>query len=429
MVRHWPHDLSGLQDIAHEEIMPKWRRSRDDPTRQRPTHEWLNNNGYSNLRWILEEKCDTNVPTFFSMFLGIEEEENRWATEDPKTIKFAEEYLNREARFRDWKSSTKSSKRCQLNRVFREYITYSDDSTGEFVALANDVTRRTDVYDRFVEVIYKIKQEAKSDESAYQSLRAVQRFYESLDRRSLIEYNPTDGIADEFRWELSSDGSTPLTDEQIALLWEAADTLEDYLLIIGYVIWGVRRKELPSIHRSQFDLDADPTTIEFAEGDRKNGSGSVDILFGEKYIHEQFRRLESHSQWQGHLLPKSDNKSQPMRSRTAADQFRKLCSSADVLIDDEPATPNNGRAVWHNINAEAEAFLQELEYLDMQDLEDNLASRRYHDPSTKEETRQMLYLKRFKSILPDEARSDDFVFLRDAKQQYDLDLNLTESDD
>lgn len=429
MVRNWPHDLSGLQDIAQEEIIPEWRQTRDDPTRQRPTHEWLNDHGYSNLRWILEEKCDMNVPTFFSMFLGIEKRKNRWATDDPETIKLAEEYLDREARFRDWKSSTKSSKRCQLNRVFRGYVTYSDDSTGEFVALANDVTRRTEVYDRFVEVIYKIKQEAKSDESAYQSLRAVQRFYESLDRRGLIEYNPTDKIQEEFRWDLSSDGSTPLTDDQIASLWETADTLEDYLLIIGYVIWGVRRQELPSIHRSQFDFDGESTTITFEDDDRKNGSGTVDILFGEQYIHEQLDRLESHSQWQGHLLPKSDDKSQPMRSRSAADQFKQLCASAGVIVDGDPATPNNGRAVWHNINAEAEAFLQELEYLDMQDLEDNLASRRYHDPSTKEETRQMLYLERFKSILPAEAYNTEFVFLRDAKEQYNLNLEFPGSDE
>jgi hypothetical protein len=190
--------------------------------------------------------------------------------------------------------------------------------------------------------------------------------------------------------------------------------------------------------RSKIDLSSDPAEVEFSESDRKNGAGTVEILIGEQYIREQINRLEKASDWNGHLLVDSDDRSQPMNPRDAAEIFVNLCERADVTIDDEPASPNNGRAVWHDYNAKAEAILREMKYTEDQDLEDDESPRRYHSQQTEEQVRQQVYLERLKKILPDEAFSEDTVFLRDLESQYQLeggewqtdqDANETGNDD
>lgn len=424
MTRDWPHDLSKLQEIALEEIMPQWEQEWTDPTRQWPTHEWLVDNGFSNLRWILEEKHDLTVPVFFSMIVGVKDEETRWKIKDPSTINRAEEFLDRCARYRGWRAGTKKTNFYLLNRVFDECTDQFNNDRISLIELAQDQENKTEIFDQFVEVIYQIKQEAATDDSAYKYLRAIQRFYESLQRRSIIEDNPIRGIEEEFQWEFERNGATPLNGRQIQALWEAAEELVDYLLIIGYIIWGVRRKELPSIRRSQFNLSADPIEIEFAEEDRKNGAGVVEVLFGEQYIIEQFERVESQSATDAYFLLDEDDKSKPMKPKKAADRFGALCEKAGVSIDGETPTPSNGRAVWHDFNARAEALLKEMtEYKQDQDLVDAEAARRYHDEDTKEKMRQMLYLKRFKQLLPETAYSEDFVFLRDVEEQYGLEIS------
>lgn len=361
------------------------------------------------------------VKTFFTTVVGVTDEGGSdWKIDSPKTVKRAIEYLNWGSKYRDWRPNTRDQNYYLLNRVFKEFTKISDQT--ELIALANDKSQATKIYDWFVEVIHRIKQQSDSDDSAYQYLRGIQRYFEWLKRRHLIEFNPVAGIEKEFNWDRNSDGSEPLTPAQVGKLWNAASDLVDYLIIIGYVIWGVRRKELPSIHKSQFSFE-DGLYIEFEEQDRKTGAATVQALFGEQYIEEQLERLETKSNWNGHYLPDPDDSSKPMEPRKAAKRFKTLCQSEDVLIDDDPATPNNGRATWHDFHAQAHVFLKEAaeEYSEEQGYEDTEAPLRYQGKQTKEQVRQMLFLDKFKRVLPENAYKEDLDFLRDLREIYGLD--------
>lgn len=424
MTRKWPHDLKGLREIARNEILPEWEADDEaDPTRNWPKDEWLVDNGFSSIKWILREKHDLTPQNFFIMIVGVEDADPKWDIGDPETVKRANEFLDKSVKYRDWADSTERTTCDLLNRVFREIVSHFEDDEVALIEMLGSEQNKTETYDNIVEIMYRIKKDAKSDDSAYQYVRTFQRFVEFLERRCIISYNLLSDIDEEFRWDRNQDGSSALTAEQIRALWDTAESLEEYLVIIGYIIWGVRRKELPSISQSQIDLSADPIQIEFAESDRKNGSGTVDILFGGRYIKEQIDRLNTFSNWEGDLLVDKDDKSQPMDPADAADIFQDLCERADIRIDGELPTPNNGRAVWHDYNAKAEALLHEMNYTDDQDLVDDDSPRRYHSPETKEKVRQMLYLERFKKILPETAYSEESVFLRDVQNQYELDEN------
>jgi hypothetical protein len=416
--RDWPHDLKSLRTIAIEELLPEW--NKEYRARSWPTHEWLNENGYSNLRWILENKHDgMNIKAFFTMIVTVDSDSSKWDTDDPETIKRAEEFIDRYTRFRNWRPGTQETIYYFLNRVFREHDCRYDDQ--RIIAKAKSTDKKKELFEELAEVVYQIKQDAASDDSAYQYLRAIQRFFESLDRRHILDDNPIEGLEKEFFWDFNSDGSEPLTPAQLGQLWEVADTLEEYLIIIGYCIWGLRRQELPTIDTSRLSTEDGDLYIEFREKDRKTGAATIEVIFGASYVEEQIDRQNSKSGWNGHLLP-GDDPSEPMKPWQAADIFKDLCQRADVLVDGEPATPNNGRATWHDMHARAGAVLREIaEDYGSEQYDDSEAANRYQGVDTKEEMRQMLYLEKLKSVLPSEAYSEEFVFVEDVKNQTQLD--------
>ena len=428
--RDWPHDLSRLQEIARDEIMEEWRADVTRHDRDWPTVEWLVNNGYSHLRWIVEQKHDMTIPVFFAMIVGAGGDDTEWELpiDDPDTVNRTIEYLDRYERYREWRSATKQTQYYLLKRVFAEYQSHTGRE--DIVDVANQCTHKTDTFDTFVEIIYQIKQDAQSDLSAYQYLRAIQRFYESLARRYIVEYNPTQGVEDEIGFDLSAGESNPLSPQQIADLFEAAETVTEHMLIIGYVFWGVRRKELPSMHQSQVDWTEDHATISFADADRKNGAGTVTIIFGERYLREQFERLSRYDTWDGHLIPAENDKSKPMKPEKAGRKFKELAERADVIVDGEYVTPNNGRSTWNELHARAGAVQMEIvdEYKHLQGSDDTEAATGYHTEEFREELRQWLFRKKCRSIVPEEVFESESIFETDLAEQAPIDSDLWSED-
>jgi integrase len=416
--RTWPKTLEGLVDMARDEIMEEFNEQNDDPTKNYPDTAMLDDMGYSHLRWRLSKKHDMTVKTFFTTLVGVTDERPRWNLEDPKTITQVEKFLDYRQKYRPWAETTKETNYHQLNRVFKNFSQIANNDN--IIDLANNKNYKTDIYDWLVETIHRIRQKAKSDNSTQQYINATKQFFAWLERRSVIKFNPCSKIEKEFDLDLKTDGSVPLTPEQVAKLWDEADDLVEYIVIIGYVFWGVRRQELAKVRYDQFTLD-NKIEIEFESHQRKNDAGIVTVVVGENIIRKQFERLKSKSDWNGHLLVDSDNPSQPMKPDKTSRIFQNVCKSADVRIGDgEIPTANNGRATWHDLNAQAETVLMEMEYIDDQDYEDTKSPLGYQGPDTKNAVRRFLFKKRFFSELPDEATVDGRVVPPNFEEQYDL---------
>jgi hypothetical protein len=224
--------MKELQKIALNEILPEWEESTNRPDRDWPTYSWLCKHRYSHLKWILENIFDTNLSTFFAGVVGAGGDSiSRWAVDDPDTMHYADQFICQSKRYRNWRESTADTMYYLLNRFFREYTTFAERE--DFVSLAQGEEPSQEDIENFIETIHHIRQNSDSDESAYKYLRAVQRFYAFLERRHIISHNPVEKLDDEFHWNLSTDGSQPLTPEQVGRLWSAAETIEDYLIIIG----------------------------------------------------------------------------------------------------------------------------------------------------------------------------------------------------
>lgn len=399
----WPHDLSALQEIG-EEALETWRNQHPQSPRDYPAVRWLDNNGYSHLRWILSEKHDMGVPEFFILLTSAGGSRGfEWAIDDVATIERAKAYLDDQAECRDWESSTKRTNRSRLNEVLRRFAAeYGDDSV---LALANNPEIEPEVYRAFKQVCKSLRAELSSHDSAHSHLRAAHRYFEWLDRAGRIEYDPMDGIEDEFRWDWSTE-ATPLSDQQVRRLWIAAETDEERMLVIGYCVWGVRTKELPGIHVSQFDFDSNDPSITFGEQARKNGQGTVTLMFGLDALADLLDDRDRQSDWNGYLYPSNKQERSFLCAKQMRKRFKKLCRRAGVTIEGKPATPKQGRSFYYNILTEAETDLLEMagEIAKEQGASDPKSVRDYYlTPERRRWYRRVFFRHRIRQVLPEDA--------------------------
>lgn len=401
--RDWPHDLSSLQKVG-EEALERWRNEHPQSPRDYPAVRWLDENGYAHLRRILRDKHEMGVPEFFILLTSAGgSQEFEWGIDDVATIERARAYLEDQSECRDWESSTKRTNRSRLNEVLRRFAEeYGDDSV---LALANNSAIEPEVYRAFKEVCKSLRAELSSHDSAHSYLRAAHRYFEWLDRAGRIDYDPMDGIEDEFRWDWSAE-ATPLSGQQVRRLWIAADTHEERMLVIGYCVWGVRTKELPGIHVSQLDFNSNDPSIEFGERSRKNGQGTVTLMFGLGDLANLLDDRDCQPDWNGYFYPSSNQGREFLCAKQMRKRFKKLCRKAGVTIKGEPATPKHGRSFYYNILADAETELLEMagEIAKVQGASDPKSVREYYLTSERRRWyRRVFFRHRIRQVLPEDA--------------------------
>lgn len=400
---NWPHDLNALQNIG-EEIINEWREQEPQSPRDFPPVQWLGSNGYSHLKWILREKHDIGVPEFFILFTSAGgSTEYEWGIEDLATIEMLRIYLDEQVQTRKWSGSTKRTNRSRISDVlYRFSILFGDDA---IISLANDPSLKTEVYDTFKKCIIEVRSDSASDDSAYKSLRSTHRFFEWLGRSNRIEYDPMEGIEEEFRWKLHTEPEV-LTDNQVKRLWIAAETDEERMLVIGYCVWGLRTKELPAVHVDQINLCGRDPTIEFSKRDRKNGQGSVSLLFG---IDALTAMLDSHAQdptWEGYLYVSPEKDRLYLCPKQMRRKFKALCEKAGVTVNGEVPTPKYGRSWYYNTLAKAETDLLDAagKLAELQGASDPASVRdAYFTEETRRRYRRIFFRHRVLQVLPDTA--------------------------
>jgi integrase len=404
--RDWTHDLDVLQDIG-EEILEEWRNQNPNSPRDYPAVRWLNDNGYSHLRWVLREKHEMGTPEFFVLLTSSGGESGyEWRIDDVATIGLAKTFLEDRVDCCDWVYSTKRTIRSQLNEFFRRF---SEEYGGAaIVAYANEPDRQRELYVTFKQVTKDLRDHLASEEVAHKYLRAAHRFLEWLERSNRIEYDPMEDIEDDFKWNSDTD-PTPLSDDQVRQLWITADTDEERMLVIGYCVWGVRTKELPAIHVDQLHLNQSDPVIRFEDGDRKNGSGEVSLLFGLKALACLLDKRARQPGWGGYLFPSPKPDRSFLCAKQARVKFKDLCRRANVTINGAVATPKHGRSVYYNILADAETDLLEMaaEIADEQGAKDPASVRdHYLTTERRRRYRQFFFRRRIREILPENAYID-----------------------
>lgn len=334
-----------LADAYAAVVEPALRREGMKPATDRPSYEWLSNNGFRGLIYTLKTYHDTTFGEFWTQTLGYSESHDGydWGIEDEQTRESFEKYLaEKQAAANDWTDSTRETVRYRLARYSRSYRErHGTDDLLAPVSAESDITE-TEAVDRCRETFTYMAGEF-AEPTIARVHDAVRRWYNWLVERRIATVNPTNGAEDWFGWSRSSDtDSIALAPEHVRAMYDTAIRSRDRMMLVALAAWGLRAGEVAALHEEQLDLVADEPHIEFEE--RKNGPGTVSIVYGADVARRHCDRID------GYLFPSARSQTGHVYSSTIANWFHDLADRAGVpeTIDGVERKPHMGRRFWYD---------------------------------------------------------------------------------
>jgi integrase len=345
--------LAELEQLYHNEIAPKWRRAGNDPVHDRPPYEWLADNGFSGLNYALREHHDMTVKEFFVDVLDFSDDADSegytWGIDAEETVAQLDKYVRTLSRRRKLADSTVETKRARLAKYVRIYADVH--GAAPIVKRVRDRDAQPDEIERALAVFDELDAELDSDDSKLRYYGDVSQFYEHLQRRGVAAYNPVTNFDKEYGWERSEPDNPTLDARQVRALYQAADDREDELIVLALCAWGLRPNEVAALHTGQFVLEGDDPHIAFDE--RKNGPGTVALLYGRETLEDRLIALGEREDWNGYLFPSSASSSGHIVTDTVGNRFTALAERAGVTVRGATPTAKMGRRFWYTAYTDA----------------------------------------------------------------------------
>lgn len=353
-------DLEELEQFYWDRIAPARERAGYDSTTERPSYSWLAEHGYSGLAYTLREHHDRTVKEFFVdvVELDPDEETFEWGIDAEETLEWLEQFVETRLRRVDEGKRTRSTvltKRSRLATYARTFEQVHGDA--DLVEEVQDPANERDAYDRALTVFRRMQQDHGSEASVSRYHEAVEEWYEFLANRRVAEFNPVTGVESKHGLDLSrtSAEKPALSADQIARVYEAAETVEERLVVVALAGWGLRRSEVASLHSSQLRLEEAPY-LDFEE--RKNGAGQVSIIYGEDVLRDRLDQFDD--DWSGYLFPSSVSNSGHVTGETINARFQRLCEHAGVTLEGKRPTSHACRRFWYRSYQSAMSNLLEV---------------------------------------------------------------------
>ena len=357
--------LDELESMYHSEIAPTIRRETGlDTTHEPPSYQDLTDHGFSGLAYALREHHDMTVGEFFEDVVGLRSQSSdgyQWGIDDRETIDRLEQYIRTLSKRRGYKDTTVTAIRSRLAKYVR---TYADiHGSAPIIDRVQSIDQQPDEIERALAVFDELDAELDSDDSKFRYSGDLSQFYEHLQRRGVAAYDPVLNFGKkEYDWERDEPDNPTLDARQVRALYDAADDRADDVLMLALCAWGLRPNEVASLHTSQFVLDGDNPHIAFE--DRKNGPGTVAILYGRETLEDRLIELGKRDGWNGYLFPSTASESGHIVPDTVGNRFRQLAERAGVTVRGDTPTSKMGRRFWYTTYKDAvNALVEQLDLI------------------------------------------------------------------
>ena len=329
-----------------------------DPEHGRPSYEWLADHGFSGLSYALEEHHDLTVKEFFVKEVDLSDDTPRdsgddsgydWSVRNDETVTAIKRYLSTQRDRGELAESTVKSRRSRL----AEYARIYEQLHGAVSLTRNldDIEERPAENDRCMAVFDVLKDRLSTDQSRLKYLGDVQQFYDYQVRFQGAKYNPLDGANAQFRWKIDNPDNKTVDVDGMRAIYEAAESIDERLLVLALGAWGLRPNEVASLTLDQFVLDDDEgNRIVFKQ--RKNGPGEVAVLFGIDVLKQRILDLDE-PKWEGYLFPSSRSSSGHITPQTVTNRFKQLAETAGITVGGVRPTAKMGRRFWYTTYNEA----------------------------------------------------------------------------
>lgn len=352
-------DLADCEAFYREEVWREMQADDQDPTEETPSYAWLNSN-YPGFVKHLSRNFDLSPGDFYEA-IGVPadpEDDHPFAHVDEDSRDAIESYLTELLERRGRAESTVDARRSILRTVTRTYVDVNQRrdllsplyDPGERGAEMDRMAATFDVLDRFDDALTTLASRRKY-------VQETRRFYRHLVTFGNAQFNPVANLEERFGWDRAPEwDNQALAAADVRALYETADDPVDRMLVVGCCGWGLRPSEVTSLHVRQLRLDPDDDEVpyvEFDEGERKNGPGTVALLTGVEDLEERIATLSEREDWTGYVLPSKRADSGHLSTETARRRFRGLAERADVTVDGDYPTPKMGRRYWYSAYGDA----------------------------------------------------------------------------
>ncbi|WP_321113147.1 integrase [Halorussus salinisoli] len=353
--RYATMDRDDCETFYQDEIAPEMRAADLDPDRETPSYAWLNRK-FPGFVKHLKRSFDLSPGDFYDECGMPPEQDGDGApfafVGHGATREAIEEYLAELSDRRGRAAATVSTRRSVLRQYLRTYEQVND--TDDLLSPLLDATEQSDEMDRVADAfdVLRRRDDALTTIASKQKYaQEVRQFYKHQLAFGPAQYDPTEKLEKRFGWDVTPDWDNPSLDaDQVRSLYVTAETLADRLLVVGVCGWGLRPSEVAALHVDQLPDSFDPIDdpyIEFGEGERKNGPGTVTLLAGLDVLRDRTDVLADRENWNGYLLPSAIAEAGHVTTETVRRRFKNLACEADVTVGDRTPTPKFGRRFWY----------------------------------------------------------------------------------
>ncbi len=349
--------LDELVEFYEREIAPERQREGHDPHKI-PTYQWLVDNGYSGLQYAVREHHDMTLSEFFEQAVGLGDdvspETPTWPIDNEQMIEYLEQYFRSQQRG-SAAETTLQSKRSRLGQFLRHYEALH--GTSAIVSRITDVADQPEEIQRVTAVFDVLDDELESNDSKRRYRSDIDDLYSWLVDRGYGAFNP---VRYDHEWDVAKRDNSPLAPAQVGALAAATEDIEERLIVLGLCAWGLRRSELATLHVENVELQAESPYLSF--NTRKNGPGTVALIYGEDVLEDRIARLSNQQGWDGYLFPSPDARRDHLTGETLNRRFKSIAARADVRVRGELPTSKMGRRFWYSAYADAvEVVIERLQ--------------------------------------------------------------------
>lgn len=362
MSQRWTtKDLDDLEAFYWNGVAPEMREDDLDPEADRPPYTWMTKHGFSGLIKALRRDHDLTPTEFYDRLdVGRDNAGDYWELDNDSTRSILDDYVDELLDRRGHPETTVMPIRSRLKKYTHLYVDVNE--TPDLLAPLLEERERPAEIDRVLAVFDILDEVLGTPASKFKYLEDTRRFYDYLLDAGRAVYNPLDRMEKRFGWDRPEWDNPALNRADIRALYQAAEDLEDRLLVVGLAGWGLRPSELCALRADQVHLgqeDAEHPHLVFQEGERKNGPGTVSLLIGIDDLTARIDALAEEGDWSGYLYPSSASESGYIVTDTMRNRFAVLAESADVTVAGGTPTPKMGRRFWYSLYGDAVRQLAE----------------------------------------------------------------------
>jgi len=340
--------LDELVDFYEQEIAPERQWEGHDPN-EIPTYQWLVDHGYSGLQYAVREHHDMTLSEFFEQAVGLGDdvspETPTWPIDNEQMIEYLEQYFRSQQRG-SAAETTLQSKRSRLGQFLRHYEDLH--GTSAIVSRISDIADQPEEIQRVTAVFDVLDEELESNDSKRRYRSDIDDLYSWLVDRGYGVFNP---VRYEHEWDVAKRDNPALAPEQVGSLSTATENIEERLIVLGLCAWGLRRSELATLHVDNVELQAESPYLSF--NTRKNGPGTVALIYGQDVLEDRVVRLSDRQGWDGYLFSSPNGRRNHVTGETLNRRFKSIATRADVRVCGELPTSKMGRRFWYSAYADA----------------------------------------------------------------------------